>query len=145
MAHAMVDTAVNTDSWLMEAAHKEEADRRQQGAETEANVKHKHGIEIVAGLSKCKTCHTISVQQAIISKICCHGSWCFKRKCHNAVLNIATIMWYHVGINGSCSSSSQGESTFRWKLGVLGFYRYCSSSFWVFLSFIIMPTINIVS
>lgn len=44
MAHAMVDTAVNTDSWLMEATHKEEADRRQQGAETEANVKHKHGI-----------------------------------------------------------------------------------------------------
>ncbi|XP_071654448.1 uncharacterized protein [Patagioenas fasciata] len=44
MAHAMVDTAVNTDSWLMETAHKEEADRRQQGAETEANVKHEHGV-----------------------------------------------------------------------------------------------------
>ncbi|OPJ80482.1 hypothetical protein AV530_010790 [Patagioenas fasciata monilis] len=44
MAHAMVDTAVNTDSWLTETAHKEEADRRQQGAETEANVKDEHGV-----------------------------------------------------------------------------------------------------
>lgn len=52
MAHAMVDTAVNTDSWLMETVHKEEADSRQQDAETEALFKHKHGIEIVALLSK---------------------------------------------------------------------------------------------
>lgn len=37
MAHAMVDAAVNTDSCLMETAHKEEADRRQQDAESEAN------------------------------------------------------------------------------------------------------------
>ncbi|XP_075014153.1 uncharacterized protein LOC142085754 isoform X2 [Calonectris borealis] len=43
-AHAMVDTAVNTDIWLMETVHKEEADSRQQDAETEANVKHKHGL-----------------------------------------------------------------------------------------------------
>ena len=55
----MVDTAVNTDSWLMETVHKEEADRRQQDAETEANFRHEHGIEIVALLSKHKTCHTI--------------------------------------------------------------------------------------
>ncbi|XP_065537281.1 uncharacterized protein LOC136015356 isoform X2 [Lathamus discolor] len=44
MAHAMVDTAVNTDSWLMETVHKEEADSRQQDAETEALLKHKHGF-----------------------------------------------------------------------------------------------------
>ncbi|KAM6211963.1 uncharacterized protein WM294_005251 [Sarcoramphus papa] len=44
MAHAMVDTAVNTDSWLMETVHKEEADRRQQDAETEANFRHEHGL-----------------------------------------------------------------------------------------------------
>ncbi|KAM6093382.1 uncharacterized protein LJ206_006078 [Theristicus caerulescens] len=44
MAHAMVDTAVNTDSWLMETVHKEEADNRQQEAETEANFKHEHGL-----------------------------------------------------------------------------------------------------
>ncbi|KAM7129279.1 uncharacterized protein J5F26_009198 isoform 1-T3 [Ciconia maguari] len=37
MAHATVDTAVNTDSWLMKTVHKEEADSRQQDAETEAN------------------------------------------------------------------------------------------------------------
>lgn len=86
MAHVMVDTAVNTDSWLMETVHKEEADSRQQDAETEANFKNEQGIEIVALLSKHKTCHTISVQQAIMSKICCHSSWCFKRKCHNAML-----------------------------------------------------------
>ncbi|XP_051496540.1 trichohyalin-like [Apus apus] len=42
-AHAVVDTAVNTDSWLMEL-HKEEAEGRQQDAETEDNVKHKHGL-----------------------------------------------------------------------------------------------------
>ncbi|XP_071583291.1 uncharacterized protein C11orf16 homolog [Heliangelus exortis] len=42
-AHAMVDTAVNTDSWLVETAHKEEAESRQQDAETEAHVKHEHG------------------------------------------------------------------------------------------------------
>lgn len=74
MAHAMVDTAVNTDSWLKEAVHKEEADSRQRDAETEANVKHERGIEIVTVLSKHKTCHTVSVQQAIMSKICCHSS-----------------------------------------------------------------------
>ncbi|KAM6416550.1 uncharacterized protein J5M81_016941 isoform 2-T2 [Pluvialis apricaria] len=34
-AHAVVDTAVNTDSWLMETVHEEEADSRQQDAETE--------------------------------------------------------------------------------------------------------------
>ncbi|KAM4670763.1 uncharacterized protein AAGF69_003578 isoform 2-T3 [Amazona ochrocephala] len=44
MAHAVVDTAVNTDSWLMETVHKEEADSRQQDAETEALFKHKHGL-----------------------------------------------------------------------------------------------------
>ncbi|XP_057283820.1 trichohyalin-like isoform X1 [Pezoporus wallicus] len=44
MAHAMVDTAVNTDSWLMETVHKEETDSRQQDAETEALFKHKHGL-----------------------------------------------------------------------------------------------------
>ncbi|XP_029897272.1 uncharacterized protein LOC115352781 isoform X2 [Aquila chrysaetos chrysaetos] len=44
MAHVMVDTAVNTDSWLMETVHKEEADSRQQDAETEANFKHEHGL-----------------------------------------------------------------------------------------------------
>ncbi|XP_009331316.1 PREDICTED: trichohyalin-like [Pygoscelis adeliae] len=44
MAHTMVDTAVNTDSWLMEAVHKEEADSRQRDAESEANVKHEHGL-----------------------------------------------------------------------------------------------------
>lgn len=37
MAHAVVDAAVNTDSWLMETDHKEEAESRQQDAETEAN------------------------------------------------------------------------------------------------------------
>ncbi|KAM6385404.1 uncharacterized protein FN964_016267 isoform 2-T10 [Alca torda] len=35
MAHAVVDTAVNTDSWLMETVHREEPDSRQQDAETE--------------------------------------------------------------------------------------------------------------
>ncbi|XP_027522511.1 trichohyalin-like [Corapipo altera] len=44
MAHAMVDTAVNTDSWLMETDHKEEPHSRQQDAETEANFKHEHGL-----------------------------------------------------------------------------------------------------
>ncbi|XP_064313321.1 trichohyalin-like [Phalacrocorax carbo] len=44
MAHAMVDAAVNTDSWLKETVHKEEAGSRQQDAETEANVKHQHGL-----------------------------------------------------------------------------------------------------
>uniref|UniRef100_A0A8C3LGT4 DUF4537 domain-containing protein n=1 Tax=Chrysolophus pictus TaxID=9089 RepID=A0A8C3LGT4_CHRPC len=45
MAHAtMVDTAVNTDSWLMESVHKEEAGSRQQDAGTEAHFKHKHGL-----------------------------------------------------------------------------------------------------
>ncbi|KAK4829549.1 hypothetical protein QYF61_005188 [Mycteria americana] len=44
MAHATVDTAVNTDSWLMETVHKEEADSRQHDAETEANFKHEHGL-----------------------------------------------------------------------------------------------------
>ncbi|KAM7056292.1 uncharacterized protein M8220_002760 isoform 2-T2 [Acridotheres tristis] len=37
MAHAVVDAAVNTDSWLMETDHKKEAENRQQDAETEAN------------------------------------------------------------------------------------------------------------
>lgn len=44
MAHSMVDTAVNTESWLMETVHKEEADSRQQDAETGAHFKHKHGL-----------------------------------------------------------------------------------------------------
>ncbi|XP_026696834.1 trichohyalin-like isoform X1 [Athene cunicularia] len=44
MAHTVVDTAVNTDSWLIETAHKEEADRRQRDVETEANIKHEHGL-----------------------------------------------------------------------------------------------------
>ncbi|XP_032851588.2 trichohyalin-like isoform X2 [Tyto alba] len=44
MAHAMVDPAVNTDSWVTEAAHEEEADSRQQDAETEAHVKHEYGL-----------------------------------------------------------------------------------------------------
>lgn len=70
MAHARVDTAVNTDSWLMETVHKEEADSRQQDAETEAHFKHKHGIEIVALLSKHKARPTVSVLQAIMSRIC---------------------------------------------------------------------------
>lgn len=56
----MVDTAVNTDSCLMETVYKEEVDSRQQDAETKADVKHEHGNEIVAGLAKHKTCHTIS-------------------------------------------------------------------------------------
>ncbi|XP_032913261.1 trichohyalin-like [Catharus ustulatus] len=44
MAHAVVDAAVNTDSWLMETDHKEEAENRQQDAETEANFEHEHGL-----------------------------------------------------------------------------------------------------
>lgn len=40
----MVDTAVNTDSWLMKSVHKEEAGSRQQDAGTEAHFKHKHGM-----------------------------------------------------------------------------------------------------
>ncbi|XP_066039906.1 trichohyalin-like isoform X2 [Chamaea fasciata] len=44
MAHAVVDAAVNTDSWLMETDHEEEAESRQQDAETEANFEHEHGI-----------------------------------------------------------------------------------------------------
>ncbi|XP_053834490.1 uncharacterized abhydrolase domain-containing protein DDB_G0269086-like isoform X2 [Vidua macroura] len=44
MAHAVVDTAVNTDSWLMETNQKEEAESRQQDAETEANFEHEHGL-----------------------------------------------------------------------------------------------------
>ncbi|KAF4787551.1 Serine/threonine-protein kinase B-raf [Turdus rufiventris] len=44
MAHAVVDAAVNTDSWLMETDHKEEAENRQQDAETEANFEHEHGV-----------------------------------------------------------------------------------------------------
>ncbi|XP_062457139.1 uncharacterized protein LOC134154137 [Rhea pennata] len=47
MAHAVVDTAVNTDSWLMESAHKEEADSRQLEDNTKAHLKHEHGAEIV--------------------------------------------------------------------------------------------------
>ncbi|XP_040417046.1 trichohyalin-like isoform X2 [Cygnus olor] len=44
-AHAtMVDAAVSTDSWLMEAVRKEEAGSRQQDAETDAHFKHKHGL-----------------------------------------------------------------------------------------------------
>ncbi|XP_050181438.1 uncharacterized protein LOC126645266 [Myiozetetes cayanensis] len=52
MAHAMVDTAVNTDSWLMETDHEEEPESRQQDAETEANFKHNHGSGTVALLPK---------------------------------------------------------------------------------------------
>ncbi|XP_041343412.1 uncharacterized protein C11orf16 homolog [Pyrgilauda ruficollis] len=44
MAHAVVDAAVNTDSWLMETDHKEEAESRQQDAETEANFELEHGL-----------------------------------------------------------------------------------------------------
>ncbi|RLW01865.1 hypothetical protein DV515_00007776 [Chloebia gouldiae] len=44
MVHAVVDAAVNTDSWLMETDHKEEAESRQQDAETEANFEHEHGF-----------------------------------------------------------------------------------------------------
>ncbi|XP_021243975.1 uncharacterized protein LOC110394407 isoform X2 [Numida meleagris] len=45
MAHAtVVDTAVSTDSWLMESVHKDEAGSRQQDAGTEAHFKHKHGL-----------------------------------------------------------------------------------------------------
>ncbi|XP_054663278.1 uncharacterized protein LOC129198174 isoform X2 [Grus americana] len=44
MVHAMVDTAVNTDSCLMETVYKEEVDSRQQDAETKADVKHEHGL-----------------------------------------------------------------------------------------------------
>lgn len=102
MAHAMVDTAVNTDSWLMETVHKEEADSRQQDAETEALFKHKHGIEIVALLSKHKTCHTVSVLQAIMSKICCHVLGVSKE---NAIMPCCEYSHHNVvpfsgGING---------------------------------------------
>ncbi|OWK59579.1 hypothetical protein RLOC_00011471 [Lonchura striata] len=44
MVHAVVDAAVNTDSWLMETDHKEEAESRQQDAETEADFEHEHGL-----------------------------------------------------------------------------------------------------
>ncbi|XP_031962793.1 trichohyalin-like isoform X1 [Corvus moneduloides] len=44
MVHAMVDAAVNTDSWLLETDHKEEAESRQQDTETEANFEHEHGL-----------------------------------------------------------------------------------------------------
>ncbi|XP_063251647.1 trichohyalin-like isoform X2 [Prinia subflava] len=44
MARAVVDAAVNTDSWLMETDHKEEAESRQQDAETEANFAHEHDL-----------------------------------------------------------------------------------------------------
>ncbi|XP_074758114.1 uncharacterized protein LOC141958943 isoform X2 [Athene noctua] len=44
MAHTVVDTAVNTDSWLIETARKEEADSRQRDVETEANIKHEHDL-----------------------------------------------------------------------------------------------------
>ncbi|XP_056197151.1 uncharacterized protein LOC130150323 [Falco biarmicus] len=44
IAHTMVDAAVNTDSWLVEVVHKEEADSRQQDAETEVNFKHQQGL-----------------------------------------------------------------------------------------------------
>ncbi|XP_005040352.1 PREDICTED: trichohyalin-like [Ficedula albicollis] len=44
MAHAVVDAAVNTGSWLMETHHKEEAESRQQDAETEATFEHEHGL-----------------------------------------------------------------------------------------------------
>lgn len=54
MAHAVVDAAVNTDSWLMETDHKEEAENRQQDAETEANFEHEHGIGTVTLLPKHK-------------------------------------------------------------------------------------------
>lgn len=57
MADALVDAAVNTDRWLMESVHKDEAESRQQDAKSEGNVKDNHGIEIVAVLSRNKTCH----------------------------------------------------------------------------------------
>ncbi|XP_059329071.1 inner centromere protein-like [Ammospiza nelsoni] len=44
MARAVVDAAVNTDSWLVETDHKEEAESRQQDAETEANFEHDRGF-----------------------------------------------------------------------------------------------------
>ncbi|XP_069738192.1 uncharacterized protein C11orf16 homolog [Phaenicophaeus curvirostris] len=44
MVHAVVDTAVNTDSCLIETIFKEEADSRQWDTETEANVKYEHGL-----------------------------------------------------------------------------------------------------
>ncbi|KAI1238812.1 hypothetical protein IHE44_0011902 [Lamprotornis superbus] len=46
MAHAVVDAAVNTDSWLMETDHKKEAESRQQDAETEANFEHEHEVPV---------------------------------------------------------------------------------------------------
>lgn len=64
----MADTAVSTESWLTETAHKGEAGSRQQDAETEANVKDEHGMEIVAVLSKPETWHTVSVRHTIMSK-----------------------------------------------------------------------------
>lgn len=63
----MADTAVNTESWLMETAHKAQAGGRQQDAETEANVKDEHGREIVAVLSKPETWHTVCVRHTITS------------------------------------------------------------------------------
>lgn len=74
MAHAVVDAAVNTDSWLMETDHKEEAESRQQDAETEANFEHDHGIGTVALLPKHKTWHKVSVQDVIMCKICHQNS-----------------------------------------------------------------------
>ncbi|CAN8212643.1 unnamed protein product [Coccothraustes coccothraustes] len=44
MARAVVDAAVNTDSWVMETDHKEEAENRQQDAETEASFEHDRGL-----------------------------------------------------------------------------------------------------
>jgi len=80
MAHAtMVDTAVNTDSWLMESVHKEEAGSRQQDAGTEARFEHKHGSEIVAILSRHKAFYTESLWRATM--FYCHSSRCIKKKC----------------------------------------------------------------
>lgn len=72
----MVDTAVNTDSCLMESVHKEEAGSGQQDAGTEAHFKHKHGSEIVAILSRHKAFHTESLWRATV--FYCHSSQCVK-------------------------------------------------------------------
>ncbi|XP_062348476.1 uncharacterized protein C11orf16 homolog [Cinclus cinclus] len=83
MSHAVIDVAVNTDSWLMETDHKEEAESRQQDAETEANFEHEHGIRTVTLLPKHKTYHIVS--GCIMYNICHYNSWCFTRKYHNAI------------------------------------------------------------
>ncbi|XP_071406158.1 uncharacterized protein [Pithys albifrons albifrons] len=44
LAHAVVDTTVNTDSWLLETDHKKEPESRQQDADTGADFKEEHGL-----------------------------------------------------------------------------------------------------